>query len=205
MMEWIRPFLIIVICGSLPLLLTLWLLSFVIKKPAIRILITFVIWGVILSTLHTPPHPSPRWALKQSQQRNNLQRVEIGLLSYMGDHDEKLPERFSQLFPEYMSGDDVKFFFDWSAKDFKEQCQKAAVDPAEVDHKGEFDYFEGKIGGMIAASKVPIEKTICAKDLKAEKKLVRVVLGMDMSINTVPEEEYQRRLAGRMPMGAKTP
>jgi len=98
-----------------------------------------------------------------------------------------------------MNSKDISCFFDRRGKDFEERCKKAAADPTEVDRDGAIDYFAGKVGGMLAASKTPIEKEDSSFFSKPRKKLFRLILENDGKIKFLPEEEYQRRLTDGLP------
>ena len=125
-------------------------------------------------------------------QQGRLRCVKDGLWAYKAAHTGVLPERFSQLFPDYMPSKDVEVFYDRLAKDFEERRKKAAADLTEVDRNGAYDYLAGKIGGMLVASKTPVGS-------KTGKKLFRLILENDGTVRFVPEEEYQRRLKGEIP------
>ena len=169
------------------------------KIPVIRIFAGILVLAVLLSFVFIHELPIPSGRIKQGQQMGSLRCVSIALVEYKGDHEDALPERFSQLFPDYMNSKDVGYFFDKRAKDFNERCKKAAADPTEMDRNSEFDYFAGKIGGLLAASKTPIGVPTCSADGRRMQKLIRVILGNDRIVSTVPEEEYQRRLNGGLP------
>ena len=192
-MEWIRLFLIIVICGSLPLLLTLWLLSFVIKTPAIRILATLAIWAVILGSLSV--HDVPRWRFQQFTSKRHLEQIYPALVAYKHDHENAFPEHLSQLVPDYIPLKDLNCFSD-SPGLFR------PITLTEVDRYGAFEYFGENGSGILAANRKPIETDRFGIGWK---KLVRVVLEMDGHVSILPEREYQRRLATGMPKGSKTP
>ena len=186
-----------------PVLLFLFLLSGVIKEPWIRVPLAFGVFGAIINFLPSTGHHIPAWRLKENQQKRSLESIGLAWLSYKsdkeydGDQEHAIPKRLSQLLPEYLGFRDAKLFFDERARDFDALCKKANADPMEVDRNGIFEYFGGRTGGMVAASKMPIEKV---RGSKVE--LIRVVLetnGDRISVNSIPEEEYQRRLTGKMP------
>jgi len=194
-----------VIVGSAIILMTSSIVGLVIKTPGVRVLIAFLIWAALIGFLGSiSPHGRiPPWRINQSKEASDLTTAYMALQMYKGDHDEALPERFSQLLPEYLA--DANIFFDRSDRGFKEHSRKAAADPTEVDRNGQFEYFAGKTGGMLAACKAPIEKENRTCGSRPKKELVRVILETDGSIKTVPEEEYQRRLNGGTPANLRTP
>jgi len=171
------------------------------KIPVIQFLAGLLLLGLVLCLIvrFVPPDPRPvLQGRKFSPMIFDMKEVNDRLGAYKADHEDALPERLSQLFPDYIDSKDARCFFDRRSKDFQERCKKAAADPTEVDRNGAIDYFAGKVGGMLAAGKTPIEKEIFYPFFKY-KKLIRLILENDGKIKFVPEEEYQRRLNGGMP------
>ena len=82
------------------------------KIPVIRI-----IPGLLFLSLLVPlflPAPGglvPPERMEKVFQVLSLRRVGEMLCSYKGDRQDALPERFSQLFPDYLANEDFKVFF----------------------------------------------------------------------------------------------
>ncbi len=127
----------------------------------------------------------------QFRSKRNLKQICPALVAYQSDHGNAFPERLSQLIPDYLPpGGQFWFFYTHPGL----QTGHSAFD---VDHHGLFEYFGGKKGGILAANRQVIEEHGWVT--RWFRKPSRVVLDTDGKIESLPEKEYQRRLAGGTP------
>lgn len=179
----------------LPIVALFWFLGLFIKSAWIRVPLELVILAAIASSLPMPTHGPPKWKKEAYEQIFAIQQIGMAWISYKtdreayGDREHAIPERFSQLFPGYLQRKEMRLFFNPG-----ERSQYEHSDITEVDTHGRFDYFGGKTGWMLAASKAPIEALKPGKAPKPSDKKYRVILEVNGSVGTWPEEEYQRRV-----------
>ena len=169
----------------IPLVFLLCLLGMIIKSAWVRVPVALLIWATMLSELGSVCSPTA-WSSQQFISKRNLERIYPALVAYKNDHGNVFPERLSQLVPDYLPFWHICFFRTRPGL----QPGRNATD---VDQRGLFEYFGGKKGGMLAANRQMIEEHGWV--MRWFRKPGRVVLDTNGKIESLPEEEYQRRLA----------
>lgn len=70
---------------------------------------------------------------EETHQRNAVQQLGTQASVRGGVDHGNMPERFSQLFSEYLHSEDQKAFVETQARDFKERYKRGEADPKEVE------------------------------------------------------------------------